>query len=127
MTVLLGFIPTDVGRAALRAAVAEVEHRAASLLVVNVVRDGVEDDPRNASESDLAWVEELIRPLRLPYEIRQVASDEPIAQVLVDIAEADGCELLVAGIRRERPVAPHLVGATSRSLLLTSPCPVLTV
>jgi nucleotide-binding universal stress UspA family protein len=127
MTVLLGFIPTEVGRAALRAAVAEVEHRATSLLVVNIVRSDAGDDPRRASEADLSWVEELVGPLRMPYEIRQVTSDDPVAEVLTRIAGDEGCELLVTGIRRDRAVAPHLVGSTTRALLLRSPCPVLTV
>ena len=46
MAVVVGFIPTDVGFAALDAARTEAERRGGPLILVNVVRDGVEDDPR---------------------------------------------------------------------------------
>ncbi|WP_058234516.1 universal stress protein [Devriesea agamarum] len=127
MTVLVGFIPTQVGYAALDAAIAEADRRTTSLLILNVVHEGHEGDPRHARPQDLTYAEEKAREARVRYEIRQVTSSDNFAQVLIDTAERDDIELVVIGLRRDREVARHLLGATAQRVLLSAPCDVLAV
>ena len=55
MAVVVGFIPTEVGFKALAAAREEAEQRGGPLVVVNVLRAGIEEDPRHADEQQLAF------------------------------------------------------------------------
>lgn len=126
MTVLLGFIPTEVGMRALDAAVQEADRRAMRLLALNVICEGREDDPRHATEGQLAFAEERIRATRLPYEIRQVTADS-VPDVLLDVAQEERAVEIVIGVRKDRAVAGHLLGVTTRDILLGAICPVLTV
>lgn len=127
MTVVVGFIPTPVGMAALDAAAAEAELRGGPLVVVNVVHDGDDADPRHARPDQLEMAHDRLRHRSVRIDIRQVRADRDVAEVLVRTAVQEEAELLVIGIRREREVAGHLLGAVSQKLLLDSPCDVLVV
>lgn len=127
MTVVVGFIPTPVGMAALDAAAAEAELRGGPLVVVNVVHDGDDADPRHARPDQLEMAHDRLRRRSVRIDIRQVRADRDVAEVLVRTAVQEEAELLVIGIRREREVAGHLLGAVSQKLLLDSPCDVLVV
>ena len=50
MTVVLGYVPTDAGRAALAAAIGEARLRHTSLVVLNTSRGDRLVDPRYATE-----------------------------------------------------------------------------
>ncbi|MEE1618088.1 universal stress protein [Brachybacterium sp. J153] len=127
MAVVVGFIPTEVGFAALAAARTEAELRGGPLVVVNVVRDGVEDDPRHADEQQLEIARDQLRQARVRVEIRQERTDEDIADVLLRVVSEERAEVLVLGIRRQNDLARHLLGLTVQRLLLSSPSDVLVV
>lgn len=127
MTVVVGFIPTPIGFAALDAAAAEAEHRGGPLLVVNIVRDGDDGDPRHALPDQLEIAHERMHRAPVRVEVRQQRAEHDIAEALVHEATVEGAELLVIGIRREREVARHVLGATAQKLLLDAPCDVLVV
>jgi hypothetical protein len=57
MTVLVGYVPTPLGEATLRAGVAECRRRSEPLLVVNMSRDDVLVDAHRAATDDLDRVE----------------------------------------------------------------------
>lgn len=127
MTVIVGFIPTPIGHAALDAAVAEARDRGGPLLVVNIIRDGDEGDPRHARQDQLDAAQERLHGAPVRVEIRQRRAEHDIAEALIDEATAEDADLLVIGIRREREVARHVLGATAQRLLLDAPCDVLVV
>ena len=127
MTVVVGYIPTPIGRAALDAARTEAERRSRPLIVVNVVRTGDAADPRHADESQLEDVRSRMRGARVRVDVRTVEVEHDIADALLDVVEEEDAGLLVIGIRRHREVARHLIGATSQKLLLDAPCDVLVI
>ncbi|MGQ4538147.1 universal stress protein [Dermabacteraceae bacterium P7074] len=127
MTVLVGFIPTPIGHRALDAALQEADRTAEPILAVNVLRQGSsQDDPRRAGDNDFAYVKEKARSAGIRCEIRTVEAED-VTSALVDLAASEKVRLLVIGLRREKSVARHLMGATSQALLLAAPCDVLTV
>ncbi|GAB4094884.1 universal stress protein [Brachybacterium horti] len=127
MAVVVGFIPTDVGFAALDAARTEAERRGGPLILVNVVRDGVEDDPRHADEGQLDIAADHLRGAAVRVEVRQERTEDDIADVLLQVVEQERAELLVLGIRRQRELGRHLMGLTVQKLLLSSPSEVLVI
>lgn len=127
MAVVVGFIPTEVGFAALRAAREEAERRGGPLVVVNVQRDGDEDDPRHADEVQLDRAVESLHRAAVRTDVRAVRTEDDVASALLDVIDQEKAELLVIGIRREMGVARHLLGVTAQKLLLSAPCDVLAV
>ena len=127
MAVVVGFIPTDVGFKALDAAREEAELRGGPLIVVNVVREGVADDPRHADDGELDVANDQLRGSMVRVEMRQQRTDDDIADVLLDVVDAEKAELLVLGLRRQTDLARHLMGLTVQKLLLSARSEVLVV
>jgi len=127
MAVVVGFIPTPVGFAALQAAQREAERRGGPLIIVNVVRDGMQGDPRHADQGQLERAQDMVRRASVRIAVRQEHTDDDISDVLLQVVEEEKAELLVLGIRRERDMASHLLGVTVQKLLTSSPSDVLVV
>ena len=127
MAVVVGFIPTDVGFAALDAARTEAERRGGPLIIVNVVREGVTEDPRHADAGQLDIAADHMRGAAVRVEVRQERTEDDIAAVLLQVVEQEKAELLVLGIRRQRELGRHLMGLAVQMLLLASPSGVLVV
>jgi nucleotide-binding universal stress UspA family protein len=127
MAVVVGFIPTEVGFKALTAAREEAEQRGGPLVVVNVLRDGVDEDPRHADEQQLEIARDQLRRATVRVAFRQETAEDDIADVLLQVVEEEKAELLVLGVRRQNDLARHLLGLTVQKLLLSSPSDVLVV
>ncbi|APX32840.1 universal stress protein [Brachybacterium sp. P6-10-X1] len=127
MAVVVGFIPTEVGFKALAAAREQAERRGGPLIVVNVVREGVQEDPRHADDQQLEIARDQLRQSSVRVAMRQEHTEEDIADVLLDVVEEEKAELLVLGIRHQNDLARHLLGLTVQKLLLSSPSEVLVV
>lgn len=127
MAVVVGFIPTEVGFKALAAARDQAERRGGPLIVVNVVREGVQEDPRHADDQQLEIARDELRHSSVRVAMRQEHTEDDIADVLLDVVEEEKAELLVLGIRHQNDLARHLLGLTVQKLLLSSPSEVLVV
>ena len=127
MAVVVGFIPTEVGFTALTAAREEAEQRGGPLVVVNVLRAGVEEDPRHADDQQLEIARDQLRRATVRVAFRQETTEDDIADVLLQVVEEEKAELLVLGVRRQNDLARHLLGLTVQKLLLSSPSDVLVV
>ena len=127
MAVVVGFIPTEVGFKALAAAREEAEQRGGPLVVVNVLRARIEEDPRHADEQQLEIARDELRRTTVRVAFRQETTEDDIADVLLQVVEEERAELLVLGVRRQNDLARHLLGLTVQKLLLSSPSDVLVV
>ncbi|MBE9405027.1 universal stress protein [Brachybacterium muris] len=127
MAVVVGFIPTEVGYKALDAARDAAEQRGGPLIVVNVVREGVSEDPRHADDLQLETALERLRRSAVRVQVRQEHTEDDIADVLLKVVDEERAELLVLGIRRQNDLARHLLGLTVQKLLLAARSEVLVV
>ncbi|WP_114853635.1 universal stress protein [Brachybacterium sp. YJGR34] len=127
MAVVVGFIPTEVGFKALAAAREEAQQRGGPLIVVNVLRDGITEDPRHANEQQLEIARDQLRGAAMRVEFRQERTEDDIADVLLQVVEDEKAELLVLGVRRQQDLARHLLGLTVQKLLLSADSEVLVV
>ena len=125
MAVVVGFIPTEVGFKALAAAREEAEQRGGPLIVVNVLRVGVTDDPRHANDQQLEIARDQLRRATVRVEFRQETTEDDIADILLDVVEKEKAQLLVLGVRRQQDLARHLLGLTVQKLLLSADSEVL--
>lgn len=127
MAVVVGFIPTEVGYKALDAARDAAEQRGGPLILVNVVREGIDEDPRHADDLQLETALDRLRRSAVRVQVRQERTEDDIADVLLKVVEEEKAELLVLGIRRQNDLARHLLGLTVQKLLLSARSEVLVV
>jgi nucleotide-binding universal stress UspA family protein len=129
MTIVVGYVPTAEGRAALRRGAEEARLRGGRLMVINSNRGGREmtsgDSVRH--ELGLERVREQLTRDGIDHEVRQLVRGLDPAEDLIAVAAETGAELLVIGLRRRTPVGKLLLGSNASRVLLEAPCPVLAV
>ncbi len=128
MTIVVGFVPTKEGRAALARAVEEAKMRRARLVVINSNRGGREfDDDTKAAEAELQRVADELSGDGLELEVRQLVRGNEPAEDLISVANETEANLIVIGLRRRTPVGKLILGSNAQRILLDAPCAVLAV
>ncbi|TCM38219.1 universal stress protein [Kribbella sp. VKM Ac-2568] len=125
--ILVGYVPTAEGEAALDAAAAEAKLRGASVLLLNTSRGDSYIDTRYANQAELDAAQARLRELGVEVTIQQAVSSGDVAHELLKAAEASDVKLIVLGLRRRSPVGKLILGSTAQRVLLESPVPVLAV
>jgi nucleotide-binding universal stress UspA family protein len=129
MTIVVGYLATREGRAALDAAIAEAELRSTGLLLVLSDKGAAPASSEAAAEHGMG-LDDVRRELDgrgLGYDIREVSQGRDVAEDLIGAAEEHGGTLIVIGLRRRSPVGKLILGVNAQRILLDSPCPVLAV
>ena len=127
MTVLVGYVPTPLGEATLRAGVAESRRRSEPLLVVNMSRDDVLVDAHRAATDDLERVQRDVSELGVQVEVVRIERGSDPAEALVHVADERGASVIVIGLRHRTPVGKLIMGSAAQRILLDARCPVLAV
>ncbi|GAB2642119.1 universal stress protein [Kribbella swartbergensis] len=127
MKILVGYVPTPEGEAALAAAAAEAELRGASVLLLNTSRGDAYVNRRYANAEELAAAEAALRERGVDVTIQQAVSTGDVAGELIKAAAGEDVILIVLGLRRRSPVGKLILGSTAQRVLLESPVPVLAV
>lgn len=127
MGIVVGYLATPEGRAALDASAAEAERRGERLVVVVSNRGDEPEEHRVEQEAALEGVRSELSARGIPYEVRVLARGRDVAEDLIGTAEDVGAVLIVIGLRRRSPVGKLILGANAQRVLLDSPCPVLAV
>ena len=137
MSVLVGYVHTSEGYAALDRAAAEARARDTDLQVVRVLREPTTDDPTQhrdwsqAVEQARTAAERLEaeltgRGLQASVEVEVTAARSP-TEVLLERSGRPEVELLVIGMRRRSRVGKLVLGSAAQELLLQADVPVLAV
>lgn len=127
MTVVLGYIPNELGDAALGAAIEEARLRSTDLVVVNTTRADRLVDPRYAQDPQAAVLESRLASSGVRYDVRRFTSTHLAADDVLGVAEEVAAELIVIGLRHRTPVGKLILGSTAQSILLDADCSVLAV
>lgn len=127
MPVIVGYVPTKEGRAALDAAVTAALDKRSRLIVVNASTGAASADNRYVDDAQLTALQAELDETGLDYEIAHSVQQQDPADVLVELAEQTNAELIVIGVRRRTPVGKLLLGSQAQRVLLDADCPVLAV
>ena len=129
MAIVVGYVPTAEGRAALRRGAEEARLRGTRLIVINSNRGGREMTPGDSvrHERALEEVREQLTNDGIDHEVRQLVRGLEPAEDLIAIAVEVGADLIVIGLRRRTPVGKLILGSNAQRVLLDAPCPVLAV
>lgn len=129
MSVVVGYIPTPEGRAALQRAIEESRLRKLKLFVVNSRDSGkrISGEEKAQHELELAAMENDVAQAGIDYEIRTMARGTLPSEDLTAVAEETGADLIVIGMRRRSPVGKLFLGSNAQDVLLSAECAVLSV
>jgi nucleotide-binding universal stress UspA family protein len=129
MPVVVGYVPTPEGRAALRRAAEECRLRNTRLVVINSNRGGKDLDADEAAryELELADIRSQLESAGVAHEVRQLVRGMEPAEDLISVAEEIDADFIVIGLRRRTPVGKLILGSNAQRILLEAPCPVLAV
>jgi nucleotide-binding universal stress UspA family protein len=127
--IVVGYIDTPEGLAAVERAILEAMERHAALIIVNSHRGGSSLDLETARRVDLAVeaVASRAKDHGLEVRVRQLVRDADPASDLISVAVEENADLIVIGLRRRSPVGKLILGSNAQSVLLDAPCPVLAV
>lgn len=126
MTVLLAYVPTPQGEAALTRAIAEAALRDEELVVLNASKGDAYDDPRFAQPGQVADVRERLTAAGARFDWRQEVGEDVVSAVL-DAVDELAPSVLVIGLRKRSPTGKLFLGSRAQQLLLNAACPVLAV
>ncbi len=125
--VVVGYVPSAEGRAALDTGIAEARLRGARLVVVNTSRGDALVDDRYLAGNALADLQAELDGLDVEAELRQPRTWEDVADEPDAVADEVDADLIVIGLRRRTPVGKLILGSTAQRILLGATCCVLAV
>lgn len=111
MTVLVGYVPSPEGEAALPAGVAEARTRGETPLVMNTSRGDAYVDRGFAQQKDLAHVRRDLTEQGVGFDIRQVIGGRDAAEEIVEPAGSP--EISLVAHRGRHPGAPRVAQAVN--------------
>jgi nucleotide-binding universal stress UspA family protein len=127
--IVVGYISTPEGKAALDAAILEARLRDASLVVVRSMRGGARDEAEQSLQyqDEMEAVEAHLENEGVRYATRQLVRGQSPADDLLETAREEDAALIVIGLRRRSPVGKLVLGSNAQDVLLGADCPVLAV
>jgi nucleotide-binding universal stress UspA family protein len=127
MTIVIGYVPSPEGQAALGRGLEEAKLRGGRVVVVNSSRGDALVDERFAQGEELELLRDVLRQSGIEHEVRQPMRGLLASEELVEIADEVSADLIVIGLRKRSPVGKLIMGSTAQRVLLDASCPVLAV
>jgi nucleotide-binding universal stress UspA family protein len=127
MTIVVGYVPTPEGEAALTAALAEARLREQPLHIVNSARGDSLIDNRFVQERGIEELRARLDASGVVYEIDQKVRGHEASEEVVEAADRVKASLIVIGLRRRTPTGKLITGSQAQRILLDAHCPVLAV
>jgi nucleotide-binding universal stress UspA family protein len=127
--ILVGYVDSPEGRAALDRAIDEAKLRGAELIVVHSMRGGTREEAADALHyrDELEGVERRLRQEGVAAEIRELVLGRSPSEDIVALASEADVDLIVIGLRRRSPVGKLVLGSNAQDILLRAEAPVLAV
>ena len=127
MNIVVGYVPTPEGLAALDYAIEYATDRPAKLVIVNSGVRGSDADPSFAAADELDALDERLTSLGIDHEVRQSTQALSPATEILEAAADVAADLIVIGLRRRTPVGKLFLGSSSQEVILDADCPVVSV
>ncbi len=128
-SIVVGYVTTPEGKAALRRAAEEAKLRGATLVVVTSNKGGSALGAVEAADQEREFdeVRAQLREAGIDHDVRSLVRGNEPSVDLIDVAEETQADFIVIGLRRRSPVGKLFLGSQAQQILLDAPCPVLAV
>lgn len=127
MSIVVGYVPTPEGNAALDRAITEARRTDTKLVLINSSRGDALVDKNYVNDPEIEIIKERLDREGLQHIILHPVRGHDAANELLDAAEQHEAHLIVIGLRRRSPVGKLIMGSTAQHILLEATCPVLAV
>jgi nucleotide-binding universal stress UspA family protein len=127
MTIVLGYVPTAEGDAALTFAIEEAQLRDAQVVLVNSSRGDAPVDERLAPAERIDQIRMQAAGAGITLQVRQPVRGRDGASEILAAAEDVAANMIVIGVRRRSPVGKLLMGSVALDVLSDAGCPVVAV
>lgn len=128
MKIVVGYIKTPEGQAALERAIEEARLRDATLLVVHSMRGGRRDEAEKvAYQEDLDLIRARLKLEGIAHDVREFVRGNTVSEDLLAVCDQEDVGLIVIGLRRRSPVGKLVLGSNAQDILLRVDNPVLCV
>ena len=127
MSIVVGFVPTPAGEAALKAGIAEARLRNEDLLIVNSAREGALVDKSVAPEELLEQAARRATEAGVRASVIQPPYQHDLADEFLDVARDANASLIVIGLRHRTQVGKFILGSHAQRILMQADRPVLAV
>lgn len=129
MKIVVGYIRTPEGRAALERAIDEARLRNAHLIVVHSRRHADDRDVEDmiGFRDELDAIGARLREDGIPHTMHDYVRGNRPSEDILNAAREEEADLIVIGLRHRTPTGKYLLGSNSQDIILDAPCPVLSV
>jgi nucleotide-binding universal stress UspA family protein len=127
MSIIVGFVPTPAGNAALTAGIAEAKLRNEDLVIVNSAREGALVDKSVASEDVMERAAARAAEAGVRATVIQPPYLHDLADEFLDVAREADASLIVIGLRHRTQVGKFILGSHAQRILMQADRPVLAV
>ena len=129
MKIVVGFIDTPEGHAAVDKAIEEAQLRGGSLVVVNSMHGGSREggDEYIATAEAFEALTKRLGALGVGYETHEFVRGNTPAEDIIAAVGATQASLIVIGIRERSAAGKFLLGSNALDILHDTPVPVLCV
>jgi nucleotide-binding universal stress UspA family protein len=127
MTVLIGYVPTPAGEAALDHGLAEAARRGTDAVIVNSPRRGATVDGHLVDDASREALTKRAADRGVTASVDHAAHGADLVDTFAELVDRTGADLVVIGLRRRTPVGKLVMGSDAQRLLLDLPVPILAV
>ena len=127
MKILVGYIPTPEGLAAVDWAIDYAKTMSGDLTVINTGKNGDYSHPQFASAQEIDALDTQLTEQGIEHEIRRPTDGLPASENILSAATEIDADLIVIGLRRRSAVGKLITGSSAQAILLGADCPVVGV
>ncbi len=127
MTILIGYVPTPEGEAALEHGLAEAATRGTDVVILNSPRRGATVDANLLDADQASKLVERAAEQGVTARVDQATRGSDIVETFEALVATSGADLVVIGLRHRSPVGKLVMGSDAQRLLLELSVPILAV
>ncbi|MEV0383826.1 universal stress protein [Nonomuraea sp. NPDC050643] len=127
MTILVGYLPTPEGEAAVDAGLREGALRGERVIIVNSPRRGAPVDEHKIDDDAGDALLARARAAGVEAEVRQPLHDDDLPETFEQLIAETGGTLIVIGLRHRSLVGKFILGSEAQRILMEASVPVLSV
>ena len=127
MKIVVGYIPTPAGLAAVDWAIEHALLVDGELIVVNTGKNGDYSHPQFATSQDIDALETELSAKGVRHDVRRPTDGLPAADSILSTATEADADMIVIGLRKRTAVGKLITGSSAQAILLAAECPVVGV